>query len=343
MKRKMKRILLLFILLVCIPIASAYTVSSITVNPSGDLTPGTPVTASFTIQLAGSGGYTFDSESTLDLLTELDNPRWNAVLVLNNIDNPQQLDNKKNVYLSGYVLSYPSSDVKENLRVTLQGVAPTVTSTTIKTVVQIQELDSRNNVVSDSMVTVSRRVINIAEVTKLIAIRKSDLQIFRTHIDEKEAMGIDTSTAEAKYSAALAAINDALSTPSSQYAAAYASLTNAQNLIIEGEKLLDEAWAEKVVRTTLATTSVPTPLLTTQFPVTIALTTTTVPTIIPTTELTTFLTTTTPDPVIKLLEEQNKKIEEQNQLIAEQNKKLAEQSGILDQILNYFKRIFGWN
>ena len=77
--------------------------------------------------------------------------------------------------------------------------------------------------------------------------------------------------------------------------------------------------------------------------------TTTVPTIVPTTVLTTILTTATPDPVIKLLEEQNKKIEEQNKkleelnkTISQQNQELAEQTDILTQIINFFKNMFGW-
>jgi hypothetical protein len=209
------------------------------VNPSGDVTPGTPVTVSLTIQFAGSGGYTFPSESTLDLLTDLDSPRWSAVLVLNDVDNPQQLDNKKNVYLSGWVLSYPSSDVEENLRLTLDGIAPSVTTTTNKTLLQIQELDSRNNVVSGSLITT----------------RESELQLFRTHIDEKTALEVDTAAAEAKYSAARTAINDAKSKPSSQYAAAQVSLTNANTLIVEGEKLLNKASAEKDVADAQSTIS----------------------------------------------------------------------------------------
>jgi len=247
----MKRLLVWSVVFIClfavISGVSAYTVSQISVNPAGDLTPGTPVTVLFTIQFASSGGETFSTDSTLDLYTDLDNPKWNAVLALNNIDNPQPLENKKNVYLTGWILSYPSTDVEENLRMNLEGVAPAVTSTTNKTIVRIQELDSRNNVVSGSIVTVSRQIINTAEVTDLIAARESELQIFSTHIDEKAALDIDTSSADEKYSAARAAINDAKSRPSSQYTAAIASLTNAQNLITEGERELDKAWAEKDV------------------------------------------------------------------------------------------------
>jgi len=246
----MKRLLVWTVVFIClfavISGVSAYTVSQVSVNPAGDLTPGTPVTVSFTIQFAGSGE-TFPTDNTLDFSTDLDNPRWNTVLALNNIDNPQPVEGGKNYQLDGWILSYPSTDVEENLRVNLEGVAPQVASTTNKTIVRVQELDGRNNVVSGSMVTVSRQVINTAEVTSLIAIRESELQIFSTHIDEKAALDIDTSSADEKYSAARAAINDAKSKPSSQYTAVIASLTNVQNLITEGERELDKAWAEKGV------------------------------------------------------------------------------------------------
>jgi hypothetical protein len=247
MKRLLIWTVLFIVLFTSVQGVSAYTVSQVSVSPPGDLTPGTPVSVSLTIQFAAAGGTTFPSGGALDLYTDLDNPNWNAVLVLNDIDNPQPLDGKKNVFLTGWILSYDSTDYEENLRLTLQGVAPTVTSTSNKTIFRIQELDSRNNILSGSVVTITRQVINTAEVTQTIATRESDLQVFRTHIDEKAALEIDTTTAEEKYSTAQAAINDAKSQPSSQYTAAQASLINAQLLITEGEKLLDKAWAEKTV------------------------------------------------------------------------------------------------
>jgi hypothetical protein len=247
MKKNLIWVLAVISLFCVVHAVSAYSVSQITVNPSGDLTPLQPVTVSFTIEFAGSSGDTFPVEDTLDLYTDLDNPRWTAVLALNNIDNPQPMENKKNVYLIGWILSYPSSDVEENLRITLDGVAPSVTATTNKTLIRIQELDSRNNVVSGSLVTVSRQVINTGDVINGIAAREVDLQVFRTHIDEKEVLEIDTASAEEKYSAAKAAISDAKSRPSSQYTTALVDLANAQNLITEGETQLEKAWAEKEV------------------------------------------------------------------------------------------------
>ncbi len=247
MKCLMKWILLLFILIVTMPIISAYTVSSVSVSPAGDMTPGTAVTVSFTIQFAASGDETFPSSDTLDLYTDLDSPTWTADLLLNDISNPQPMDSKKNVFITGWILSYDPTDVDENLQVTLSGVAPTVSSTTNKTIIRVQERDSRNNVVSGSEVTVTRQIINTGEIIALIAARESDLQAFRTHIDEKAALEIDTAEAEQKYSAAQAAINDAKSRPSSQYTVALTSLNNAQTLITDGEKLLSKAWADKDV------------------------------------------------------------------------------------------------
>ena len=101
------------------------------------------------------------------------------------------------------------------------------------------------------------------------------------------------------------------------------------------------------VPTTVPTTAVPTTVPTTTVPTIVP--TTTVPTTVPTTVLTTIVTTATPDPVIKLLEEQNKKIEEQNKKLEELNKtisqqsqELAEQTDVLTQIINFFKNMFGW-
>lgn len=225
---------------------SAFSVSAITVSPSGSLTPGTQVTVTCMIQFTGSGE-TFPSENTLDLYTDLDNPKWNAVLVLNDIDNPQPLDAKKNVYLTGWILSYQSSDIEENLRLTLQGTAPSVTSTTEKIMLRIQELDSRNNVISSSVVTEKRSVINVAEINSLISTRESELQSLRTNIDEKAALEIDTAVAEQKYNDAQNAISSAKAKPASEYAAAKALLENAQTYLTEGSKELNKAWAEKDV------------------------------------------------------------------------------------------------
>ena len=75
-------------------------------------------------------------------------------------------------------------------------------------------------------------------VVVTIQSRLEELQVFRTHIDEKAALGIDTSAAEAKFNEARQKIDSARSRPSSQIAPALADLNAAAVAINEGEAAL---------------------------------------------------------------------------------------------------------
>lgn len=247
MKYSLKWILLLFVLVTCIPIGYAYTVSTVDISPSGDLTPGTTVTASFNIQFATSGDETFPTSDTLELHTDLESPNWNVVLVLNDVDNVQPVDNAKTIDLTGWILSYKPSDVTESMRVTLTGTAPSVTSTTSKVIASVAELDSSGNEVAGSKINASRQIVNTGEVTAAIQAQQSALDDFRVAIDEKYSLGVDTTAAEQKYSAAQSAIASARSQPATGYSSAMASLTTAQQAIADGGTALDKAWAQKAV------------------------------------------------------------------------------------------------
>jgi len=122
-----------------------------------------------------------------------------------------------------------------------------VITTQVKTIIKITELDSHGIPLSTIGYSKEAIIVNIADVSNVIAETESNLQTFRTHIDEKYALNVDISVAEGKYNQAKAAISNARSQPTSQIAAARVSLDNAENAIIEGEKLLDKAWAEKTV------------------------------------------------------------------------------------------------
>jgi len=246
MKCSLKWFLLLFVLAAAMPAVSALSVSTITVSPSGDLTPGTTVTASFTIQFAKSGDETFPTDDSLQLRTDLDSPNWNVVLVMNSIDNVQPVDNAKTIDITGWVLSYNPSDVEESMRVTLTGTAPSVTSTTDKTIVEVSELDSTGDLVG-SATTETRKVVNTGEVTAAISADQSSLDDFRIAIDEKYALGVDTSEAEQSYNTAQSAIASAKAQPATGYSTAMASLQTAEKAITDGQKALDKAWAQKKV------------------------------------------------------------------------------------------------
>jgi hypothetical protein len=120
-------------------------ISSVSIDPSGDLIPGTSVVASYTMDIYSTGDETFPSSSSLQMITDLENPKWTWTLVLNGVENTRPQSGGKILELSGWDLSYPTGIV-ESIHVTLEGKAPLVTSTSKKTIVKIQEVDSRNNV-----------------------------------------------------------------------------------------------------------------------------------------------------------------------------------------------------
>lgn len=246
MKGFTKCIILLIVLALSIQIVSAFSVSTVTIDPSGDLLPGTPVTVSYKIDFAASAGETFPSSNSIQMITDLEKPKWTWTLLLNGVENPRPQEGGRMLELSGWDLSYPS-DIEESLRVTLEGTAPTVTATSNKTVIKIQEVDSRNAVISSSVIEHTRLIVNTGEISTAISTANSNLQAFQAHIDEKAAMGIDTSAAEAQYNTARQKIDAAQALPSSQFTAALNNLNAATTAIADGEKLLDQAWAQNEV------------------------------------------------------------------------------------------------
>jgi hypothetical protein len=241
-----KWIIIVLSLIFCVHAGSAFAVSSITVDPSGSLVPNTPVIVSFNIDFSASGDETFASGNELQMVTDLDSPRWTYTLILDGVETPQPSNSGRVLAVSGWILSYPSS-MEESMRVTVEGTAPTVQQTTNKTMIKIQEVDSHNNILTSTMVERTAVVVNIKEVQSKISEEESALQSYRSHIDEKSALGIDTSSAEAKYSEADQYIRTAKNLPSTQYTQAFNNLNSAQTAINDGEAALDRAWAEMEV------------------------------------------------------------------------------------------------
>jgi CHASE3 domain sensor protein len=239
MKGLMKGTVLILFLIVCIQAVSAsMTVESVTIDPSGSLTPGTPATVQFKID-AGS----FPSGGEIRLFTDLDNPKWTYTVIVNGVENIRPVEGGRTLAISGFELSYKPSD-EVSVRTTLEGVAPTVTQTSNKTMIRITSFDSNGKPETSSQVEKTALVINTGEVASTIASADAELQVYRTHIDEKAALGIDTALAEVKYNEAQGKIDSARARPSNQYAGAQADLTTATAAIKDGETALDKAWAE---------------------------------------------------------------------------------------------------
>jgi len=230
-------IIITAILLFCISAASAFSVGTISIDPSGSLVPGTPVTLSYKVDAVG-----FPSGDDLQFFTELENPKWTYTIAVNGIDNLRPSMGGKTLTITGFELAYKTGD-DVAVRVTLEGKAPTVTQTADKTIIRIQEMSSNGAVIASTKVERTAKVINTGEVSAAIAASNADLQTYRTHIDEKAVLGIDTSAADAKYNEAKQKIASAGARPSTQYAEALDDLTAAHTSISDGEKALDKAWA----------------------------------------------------------------------------------------------------
>jgi hypothetical protein len=239
-------ILAAVIFVVCIPVVSAFDVEGLTIDPSGALTPNTPVTVSFKVGFAATSGETFPSGSDLVLTTDLANPKWTYTLILDGVENPRNPVGGKTLDLSGFELSYPAK-VDESVRVTVEGTAPTVDTTSNKTVLDIHEVDTHGNIVTSTQITKTAMVINPGQINQAINDKTANLQTFRSHIDEKSAIGIDTTDAEADYNDANAKISSAKARPATQYTDALNDLTAAQASIDAGETALDKSWAESDV------------------------------------------------------------------------------------------------
>ena len=234
-------IILTAILLFCISAASAFSVSSVSIDPSGSLVPATPVTVSFKLDASG-----FSSGDDLQMYTDLENPQWTYTIIVNGVENVRPVMGGRTLTITGFELTYKTTD-EVSLRATLEGKAPAVTATGDKTIIRIQEIGTNGVAIASTKVEKTAQVINTVEVAAAIAARDGDLQTYRTHIDEKAVLGIDTSAAETKYNEAKQKIDSARARPSTQYAEATADLTAAQTSISDGEKALDQAWAENEV------------------------------------------------------------------------------------------------
>lgn len=242
MKGLLKWTAFILLLIACVQTVAAITVATVTVDPSGSLTPGNPVTVSFKIDTEGA----FPSAGEIQLFTDLEQPKWTYAIIVNGVENLRPVMGGRTLTIGGFELSYKSSD-DVAVRVSLEGVAPAVDRTTNKTMIRIIEYDVNDKPITSSQVEKTAMVINTDEVSSTIDSKDAELQVYRIHIDEKAALGIDTSAAEAKYNEANQKINSARTRPSNQFAEALADLNAATAAITSGETVLDKAWAENEV------------------------------------------------------------------------------------------------
>jgi len=135
---------------------SAFTVSSIVIDPPGTLDPGDPVNISYTVYAAS--GVAFPSYDNLQFVTELNDPVWRYTITVNGVKNVRPLEGGRVLTISGFELSYQNRD-EVIVTVSLAGQVPSGwASGANRTLVRIQELDARGYVIPYSMVVIDRLI-----------------------------------------------------------------------------------------------------------------------------------------------------------------------------------------
>jgi hypothetical protein len=135
---------------------SAFTVSSINITPAGDVNPDDPVTVSYIVYAAS--GVAFPSYDDLQFITELDDPRWSYSISINGIENVRPITGGRTLTISGFELAYRNQD-EVIVKASLQGSVPLSSPLgTNKTLIKIQELDSRGNVIPYSVIKVEHLI-----------------------------------------------------------------------------------------------------------------------------------------------------------------------------------------
>lgn len=245
--RKIAKVIGFLILIFCIVQGATATIAvrNIDINPSSNLVSGqTQVSVSFVIDFASSGGYTFDSENTLQMSTDLDSATWSYVIIQDEVENPAILEIGPNVNINGWVLSYPSSRTI-SMRVNMNGVAPQVSTSEEKTVIEVAELSSVGSVISGTEVEKTALVLNPAQIDEVIASAIIELNNLKAGIDSLGASGVDVSAAQAKYAQAESDLQNAQI--SSDYARAQSYVSSAQTAIDEVKTLINQLTAQKAI------------------------------------------------------------------------------------------------
>jgi len=154
--RYVSYVVLLCLLIVLVQGVSAFTVSSISVNPSGTLNPGDPVNISYTVYAAS--GAAFPSYDDLQFVTELNDPIWTYTIAVNGVKNSRPVEGGRVLTISGFELGYRNQD-EVIVTVSLTALVPAGSALGAnKTLVRIQELDARGYVIPYSVVEINHLI-----------------------------------------------------------------------------------------------------------------------------------------------------------------------------------------
>lgn len=247
MRRSLQLLGILLVLTTLVSMGSAaIQVGNVLITPTGDLVSGvTRASASFTVSFPSSGGYTYDSTNILQMDTDLDQPTWTYNTILDGIENPSKTESGPNIRVSGWELSYPSSRTV-SLKVRLDGIAPTVTTSEEKIIFRVRETDSRNVVLGTEVVR-KKLVINPATLGDAIQSESARLTEIRSSLDQLAGSGLDLAGVETKYGQAAAYLQSAQQATDST--SKQSNLNNAKKLIDEMDATVAEMQARHAIAT----------------------------------------------------------------------------------------------
>lgn len=130
------------------PWGSAFTVSSVSVDPPGFQLAGTPMTVNTVIHFYSEPTGNFPKENELQLSTDLVDPHWVPVLILDGVETHLDVTSGDELTIPGWYLSYSPSQ-KVELVVKLTGNIPSNRKPG-ENLVEMQERDSAKTVVSSA-------------------------------------------------------------------------------------------------------------------------------------------------------------------------------------------------
>ena len=203
------------------------------VNPEGNLAPGDEVYCYYTVQ------YDFESDAeSLEFYTDLTDPIWRFTISIDGSEQEKAKDTGRYETISGFELYYPRS-YQTLVRVKLNGTVPSVGTTGNYSIFEVSHYDAMGEI--ESSAKVERVFLNpsdLSGIQKTMELKLSDL---RSEINNLYSLGVNTNSAEAKYTDAYNAVSRANdSTPSVQSSL----LTSAETYIEEAGSILDVSWTE---------------------------------------------------------------------------------------------------
>lgn len=142
---------------IVLPASATLILSAPTLNPSTiPLSPGSYQSVNATLTLIPSGDTTFNSQHSVQITTDLNQPVWYVQVFKNGIGAAVIPTLGNAVFINGYLLSYPSNN-DVSVAIGVSGITPSTPGANV-TLLQVEEIDNTNTVVPGSVSTVTEPV-----------------------------------------------------------------------------------------------------------------------------------------------------------------------------------------